>query len=128
MSGGVWEYTMGNMIQEGTSLGIFHANSNSGTWEEVPELKYYDSYEYDTDYLTHSRGYLGDGTKETLKSFGTDFGGWYGDYSRFPHTTNVWFRRGGFSSNGSSVGAFAFNRSTGSPYYSYGFRVVLILE
>ena len=129
MSGGIYEYVMGNMVTDDSQLGTFYANSNSGTWDSIPELKYYDSYSYDTDFLTHGRGHLGDATKETLKTFGTlDAGGWYSDYSYFPDTTNVWFLRGGAAHTGANAGAFSFINGTGAPGHFHGFRVVLALE
>ena len=130
MSGGVWEYVMGQIVQSvGTPLGIFHANSGSGTWDTIPQQKYYDSYTYDTNELSHGRGQLGDATRETLLEFGTnENGGWYGDQSRFPYSTYVWFLRGGYASNGSQAGAFAFARNEGAANAYYGFRVLLALE
>ena len=128
MSGGTFEYVMGNMIEEDTSLGKFNANSQSGTWDTIPDIKYYDSYAYDTIYSTYERGYLGDATRETLKTFATTTGAWYSDGSTFSNGTMIWFYRGGSVINASSSGGFSFNRGTGNPNYPYGFRVVLAIE
>ena len=129
MSGGVWEYVMGQLVQEGTELGTFYSTPSSGSWDTMPELKYYDSYEYDTDVLTHGRGYLGDATRETLKTFGaSETGGWYTDFSSFPSSENVWFLRGGYASEGLRSGIFAYYRNSGYPSYYGGFRVVLAIE
>ena len=126
---GVSQYMMGNIVQEGTELGAFNANSQSGIWDEVPELKYYDSYENDTSTLSHGRGLLGDATRETLKTFGTSvLDGWYSDSSVFPIVSSYWFVRGGFSTYGARAGAFAFDRNGGSPNGGFNFRVVLTLE
>ena len=129
MSGGVWEYIMGQIVQEGSELGKFYSSPSSGTWDVIPELKYYDSYEYDNNNLTHGRGHLGDATKETLKIFGTsEAGGWYSDYSRFPDAAYVWYLRGGATHGSNGAGSFAFDRATGYPYNDVGFRVVLLIE
>ncbi len=109
MSGGNWEYTMGNMVN---SSGAFY--SNDAGFSTSPESKYYDKYTYGTSYKTHGRGKLGDATKETLKTFGSDDGGWYSDLANFPDSGDSWFMRGGYSRNGSSAGLFAFSRDTGS--------------
>ena len=91
MSGGAYEYIMGNMVD---TNGNFY-NSNAGFNENYPNSKYYDSYTYNTSYITHERGKLGDATKEILKSFGTATGGWYGNNSYFPSNSRSWFIRGG---------------------------------
>ena len=129
MNGGVWEYMIGQIVQDGTELGTFYSNSSSGTWNEVPELKYYDSYSYDTSYDSYGRGHLGDAKKETLNIFGKGGkDGWYADRSAFPITIYIWFLRGGGAHDGSDAGTFAFDRGTGSPSSQYGFRSVLVIE
>ena len=129
MSGGVYEYVMGNMVGNSSPIGTFHNNSSSGKWDVVPGIKYYESYAYDTDYLTHGRGHLGDATKEVLLEFGTNSnGGWYGDRSRLPSSTTIWVVRGGRASDASQTGAFAFLRDTGNATYYYGFRAVIVLQ
>ena len=109
MSGGAYEYIMGNMVD---TNGNFY-NSNAGFNENYPNSKYYDSYTYNTSYITHERGKLGDATKEILKSFGTATGGWYGNNSYFPSNSRSWFIRGGNNTVLSYQGIFNF-------YYYYG--------
>ena len=129
MSGGVWEYMMGQIVQEGTELGTFYSNSPSGSWDFIPESKYYDSYEYASDNLTHERGHLGDATRETLKTFGKgEYDGWYSDRSAFPYTTFIWFHRGGNAVDEAFAGTFSFYRNAGSAHTYGGFRVVLAIE
>ncbi len=129
MSGGVREYVMGQLVQEGTELGKFYENSQSGSWDTIPGLKYYDSYKYDTSELSHGNGHLGDATRETLKTFGTSKNdGWHGDYSSFPNNNNNWFLRGGDSYNQSDAGLFAFINDVGDPFYYRGFRMTLAFE
>ena len=120
MSGGAWEYVMGNMVN---SSGSFYS-SNAG-FSSAPNAKYYDKYTYSSDWSTHSRGKLGDATKETLKSYGNSKGGWYDDYARFVNSGYSWFIRGGSYGNGSGAGVFLFSRNSGSANSSYSARAVL---
>ena len=123
MSGGAWEDVMGNMVD---GSGNFYPSSSGLT---KPDVKYYDSYAYsassDTD---HGRGKLGDATKETLKYFGSEIGGWYGDLSYLPSATSSWFYRGGGSYNESNAGLFTFTRYTGEAYTANTFRSVITAQ
>jgi hypothetical protein len=119
MSGGAWEYVMGNMSD---SSGNFYSSSAGLT---QPDTKYYDSYAYSTSLTDHARGKLGDATKETLKTFGSEGGGWYGDYADLPGGTYSWFSRGGACSGGTSAGLFSFGRYGGSAPSNGSFRSVL---
>ena len=108
MSGGAWEYVMGNM---NNSSNAFYS-SNAG-FTTAPDAKYYDSYKYGTSYTSHARGKLGDATKETLTTFGNTSGGWYGDSASFPYSSSSWFHRGGFCFSGTGAGVFYFYGSSG---------------
>ena len=121
MSGGAWEYVMGNMVN---SSGSFYS-SNAG-FSSAPNAKYYDKYTYNTDYENHGRGKLGDATKETLSTFGSYTGGWYSDYAGFVSSSDSWFVRGGYYSNGSYAGVFYFGRHDGGTVSYGGARAVLI--
>ena len=121
MSGGAWEYVMGNMVN---SRGSFY--SNSAGFSTAPNTKYYDRYTYDSSNLSHSRGKLGDATKETLNNFGNLNGGWYNDSSDFLYRTLSWFGRGGNYSDGSSSGIFDFGRNSGAGFTYVTTRAVLI--
>ena len=120
MSGGAWEYVMGNM---NNSSNAFYS-SNAG-FTTAPDAKYYDSYKYDTSYTSHARGKLGDATKETLTTFGNNSGGWYSDYAYFPASSYSWFDRGGNYNNGTSAGVFYFSYSGGSSCSNDSARAVL---
>ena len=120
MSGGAWEYVMGNMVN---SSGSFYS-SNAG-FSSAPNAKYYDKYTYSSDWSTHSRGKLGDATKETLKSYGNSKGGWYDDYAHFVYSSYSWFIRGGHCNRGSGAGVFCFYRGTGNASSVSSARAVL---
>jgi len=122
MSGGAYEYTMSNMVD---SAGAFYPSSSGFT--TTPEAKYYDRYTYDaSSNITHARGKLGDATKETLKTFGNSYGGWYDDYANFPSSTRPWFLRGGSLSYGDRAGVFSFNHFTGTTNASLSSRAVIV--
>ena len=121
MSGGAWEYVMGNMKN---SSNTFYS-SNAG-FTTAPDAKYYDSYKYDSSSnKTHARGKLGDATKETLATFGSNTGGWYSDYAYFLSSSYSWFLRGGFYSNGTHAGVFNFNKGVGGGASDSSARAVL---
>ena len=125
MSGGAWEYVMGNM--NNSSNAFYSSNAGFAT---APDAKYYDSYKYDSSsYTSHARGKLGDATKETLTTFGKTLGGgWYSDYAYFPNSSFSWFIRGGRYDDGTYAGVFYFYGANGGDY-SYGSaRAVLTAE
>ena len=107
MSGGAWEYVMGNYNKT-----VGYSGINFGSIDS----KYYDVYTGPSI----SNGKLGDSTKETQ--------GWNGDYAYFVYSSNPWFERGGYFDNGSGAGVFSFNSLNGyaDPYISW--RVVLSSE
>ena len=121
MSGGAWEYVMGNMVN---SSGSFYSQ-NSG-FSNAPNTKYYDKYTYNTDSENHGRGKLGDATKETLSSFGSWNDGWYDDYAEFVYSSNSWFIRGRYYNNSSNAGVFAFDSCNGDTDSFRSARAVLI--
>ena len=122
MSGGAWEYVMGNMVN---SSGSFYS-SNAG-FSSAPNAKYYDKYTYDgSSYTSHGRGKLGDATKETLSRFGNSTGGWYSDNAGFVYSGFSWFLRGGLYSYGYRAGVFHFSSSDGNAYSDDSARAVLI--
>ena len=122
MSGGAYEYVMGNMVN---SSGAFYASSSG--FSSAPDTKYYDAYTYGTSNTDHGRGKLGDATKETLATFGSNTGGWYSDYAFFVNSRGSWFGRGGYPYSGSDAGVFYFNNGTGGGNGVFGSsRAVLV--
>ncbi len=121
MSGGAWEYVMGNMVN---SSGAFYASSSG--FSSAPDTKYYDAYTYGIDYEDHGRGKLGDATKETLATFGNYTDGWYSDNASFVSSSYSWFARGGNPYDGSNAGVFGFYYLNGGGYGYYSSRTVLV--
>ena len=104
MSGGAFEYVMGNYNKTAGSSGL--------TVSGVP-AEHIDIYSGTSVSASH----LGDATGETA--------GWYSDYAFFVNSSYPWFLRGGYCANGVDAGVFVFGRDTGEAYDSFGFRVVL---
>ena len=104
MSGGAWEYVMGNYNKTAGNSGL--------TVSGVP-AEHIDIYSGTSVAASH----LGDATGETA--------GWYSDTASFVNSSNPWFERGGYYSDGDSAGVFHFYYSSGVDYTGYGFRVVL---
>ncbi len=117
MSGGAWDVVMGNVVN---TSGAFY--SSSAGFVVAPNSKYYDSYTYNTSYITHGRGKLGDATKETLKTFGNADDGWYGNDVIFPFSSRSWFYRG----NSLIAGIFTVSYAAGQASTSHSTRVVLV--
>ena len=122
MAGCSWEYVMGNMVD---STGAFYTNGSG--FSSAPEDKYYDKYTYDTDNETHGRGKLGDATKETLSTFGSNDGGsWYGDFSHLVRSTGNWINRGSNHYYSYDAGAFSFGGNSGLGFDYLSTRAVLV--
>ena len=118
MSGGAWEYVMGNMTDPS---GAFYP-SDSGLSQ--PDSKYYDSYTYGTSDNDYSRGYLGDATKEVSSNNLA----WNSDYARFVDSSDPWFGRGGSCVGVGDAGVFSFGNIDGNASSRYSWRVVLSSE
>ena len=139
MSGGTHEYVMGVMKDaNGDLMSGYNSTLNSGfngtlydgssitDGIDFPESKYYDVYNYDTNYSNHSRRILGDGTGE-MGPFYSYKSSWYNDSAYFVLSGNPWFYRGGYFNGVSGVGAFYFYSVNGHSYSSLSFRLVLCM-
>ena len=104
MSGGAFEYVMGNYNKTAGSSGL--------TVSGVP-AEHIDIYSGTSVAASH----LGDALGETA--------GWYSDYANFVYSAYPWFKRGGYYGNGDDEGVFSFFVDTGEGYDGNGFRVVL---
>ena len=103
MSGGAWEYVMGNYNKTVVSSGINFGSIDS---------KYYDVYT--------GNGKLGDATKETQ--------GWNDDYALFVNSSYPWFIRGGYFGDSGAAGVFNFGDYDGNADPGISWRVVLASE
>mgnify|MGYP002617727075 CR=1 FL=1 len=104
MSGGAFEYVMGNYNKTAGDSGL--------TVSGVP-AEHIDIYSGTSVSASH----LGDALGETA--------GWYSDYYPNFDSSAPWFYRGGFSSEGVNAGVFSFFVDTGEGNLNYAFRVVL---
>ncbi len=99
MSGGAYEYVMGNYN---------NTASNSG-FSAFPVSKYYDKYTT-TSSLTACNGGVcfGHALSETKS--------WYSDYASFVSSSHPWFGRGGYCHAGVGAGVFYFRSNYGNAY------------
>ena len=140
MSGGAYEYMMGNMVysngqpmsgyrtsdnQNSAFTGILYDGGTSftGTYA-FPSKRYYDKYSYGTSNTEYTRGKLGDATIEMAPTGIT--GNWYQDDAGFVNSSNPWVVRGGYYNNGASAGAFNFNNYNGVANALSSARAVLL--
>ena len=109
MSGGAWEYVMGNYNKQAGSSGL----NVSGVPAEHIDIYLGTSVE---------ASHLGDATGETA--------GWYSDIAGFVNSAYPWFGRGGYSGYGDNAGVFCFNYYgiDGAAVNYYGFRVALSVK
>ena len=121
MSGGAWEYVMGNMSSTADTY-TFYGNESgfaSSWYNDYSNQKYVNTYANGTKYNSasaYNRGRLGDATGEVVLSTGGK-GGWYNDIAYFPYYGDSWFIRGGYYGYGSSAGVFGFGNGDGNARY-----------
>jgi len=119
MSGGAWEYVMGNYNKvSGSSAsdnsGFEGTNGPTSGGLPWPDSKYYDLYIS----TTASTGYkTGDATYETRE--------WYSDDTFFVGSSYPWFLRGGYYGHHTYAGVFGMLDNGGISYSSYGFRLAI---
>ena len=109
MSGGAWEYVMGN----------YNDTIKNAGFTAMPDKKYYDKYTFDATNSCTLATCGGHALYET--------NGWYGDYANFVNSNYLWFRRGGIYYDGAGAGAFYFDRSLGGGNASHSWRSVLVV-
>ena len=128
MSGGAFEYTMGNVVSNdgSTMMSGYDTSWTSGytgkiydtgnytayTGVDYPNNKYYDKYSFGTSDDSKIRSKLGDGIKEVYKGSN----GWYNDHSRLAGSDHPWFLRGGHNNKGTFAGVF-------NSYNNYGYAI-----
>ena len=129
MSGGTYEYVMGNISKVTTGYTFFPSNSSfASSWYTTDTAKYLTTYAYEWEYnnqRAYNRGRLGDATAEVMLSTGGR-GGWYSDIAYFPSSSGDWFHRGNYYGSGSYAGVFSFNRIDGFNYSTFSSRAALV--
>ena len=145
MSGGTYEYVMGNIVSNdgSTMMSGYSTSSNSGyngivyargsytqysSGIAYPDSKYYDKYPFSTSDTAGTRGHLGDATSEVVVSGYTGNKGWNWDSAYFVRSASTWFMRGGYYGIGSNAGAFYFGTVHGNAYRSETGRAVLVRD
>ena len=129
MSGGSWEYMMGDYAPGGEKRSGASKAYNSGytgllqdgttfTGKSWLEDKYYDFYT-SSDLLTACGG------KACISQALNETEGWYDDYAVMVTAPLPWLVRGGFCTYGSPAGVFYFYYSSGCLDDKYSFRLVL---
>ena len=105
MSGGAWEYVMGNYSNTPGISGF------TGDW--------------DTQYKDYINFY----TSTVVKSHAlSETAGWHGDGKNMVYSSSPWFGRGGSYSYVASAGVFFFWNGNGGSNHDRSFRVVLTLK
>ena len=111
MSGGAWEYVMGN----------YNNTISYADFTTLPTSKYYDSYT-STDELTACNGGIcyGHALSETK--------GWYDDWFYMAEEDWPWFGRGGGTDDEVIAGAFYADGNGGEAVYVISWRSVLVVR
>ena len=116
MSGGAYEYVMGNMSSSNGTTYTYNASAAGSKFTySTDTAKYLIPYAYGSSYVgqvAYNRGRLGDATGEVVLLSG-EAGGWYSAESDFVSQSNPWFKRGGVSYETSGVDVLAFSVMSG---------------
>ena len=131
MSGGNWEYTLGNFNHQQSSSGDY---DGFGSPANFPALKYLDIYPnppFTGTYYTNNNlctwatcGGRALHETKTVQSVTSFVQSWGSDNSYFVDAGGPWSIRGGASGDGSGAGLFSANSSFGDASLSIGFRAV----
>ena len=135
MVGGAWERTASYVNYADASNLQTYGGTNAGDLyganeeEQKTSTKYKTVYEADgtsqaNSYNNKAILMKGDAVYETSGSYSSSTGAWLEAYSYFPGTSDPFFGRGGYCSNG-YAGVFYFSRTYGYAYSGSSFRVVL---
>ncbi len=108
MSGGAWEYVMGN----------YNDTIGSSGFSAMPDAKYYDKYTSDNVRQACNGG-------ECLSHALSETAGWYSDAQNMISATYPWFVRGGSYVNDASAGVFYFYNVVGNGGSDRSFRLVM---
>ena len=126
LSGGAYEYVMGNM-SSGSGSYTYNAKSAGSNFSySASTAKYIDTYAYGTTYkdqTAYNRARLGDATGEVVARSNY---AWNNDYAYFVYSSSPWFLRGGGYNCGTHAGVFGFNFDNGTAFSDYSSRASLI--
>ena len=123
MSGGAWEYVMGNLDNLPASSGLTMSNIQDkyiNKYSSSNNYGYNNSTYGDAYFETSSGAYLNNASGPTTA-------GWHSDYTYAPYSAGPWFLRGGYCSDGTGAGAFSFYRGSGGAYTNHSFRSVVLV-
>ena len=126
LSGGAFEYVMGNMSSGSGSYTYNPKNAGSNFSYSAETAKYIDTYAYGTTYndqTAYNRARLGDATGEVVARSNY---AWNNDRAYFVYSSYPWFQRGGSYDDGSNAGVFYFYNTYGDSNYIYSARAALI--
>ena len=137
LSGGAYEYTMGNIVSNDSStmMSGYSLSGNSGytgkvydssnytsyTGIDYPNNKYYDKYSFSISNTSRIRSKLGDGIKEVYKGSI----GWYSDYSSLANSVYSWFGRGGYYGFSANAGVFYSGNYGGVASSNFSSRLII---
>ncbi len=108
MSGGAWEYVMGNYNDMVARSGFV----------SMPDAKYYNKYiSNDITQACNGGECISHGLSETV--------GWYNDAKTMISETRIWLLRGCTSSCSTSAGVFHFSGDDGNAHTGGSFRLVI---
>ena len=128
MSGGAFEYAMGNVSNASGSYTFYSSISGfASNWYTASTAKYLTTYAYggsNTNQTAYNRSRLGDATGEVVLSTGGS-GGWHLDYAYFPSNSS-WFLRSGPNLGRTGAGVFYFDNDGGASLDTYSSRTVLV--
>ena len=124
MSGGAWEYVAGYVDNGHDNLTSYGSSLANGIAKTKNVYSKGNTDDRPNNYNANS-GKYGDAVYETSAS-SSESTSWYGDYSGFPRTSNLFFVRGGSYGNGTYAGAFSFGTAYGDWDSNYSFRPVLV--
>ncbi len=131
MSGGTFEFVMGNMSSKSGGYTFYPSGSGfASSWYAANTAKYVQTYAYGTssnDQVAYNRGRLGDATSEAVLSSEVR-GGWYSSYTSlyFASAGCSWIFRGEDYRGGSSASIFGFRALYGDNGYSISSRAILV--
>ncbi len=129
MSGGAWEYMMGDYAAGGEKYSGTYTTTNSGytgllqdgtkiTGKNWLEDKYYDFY-------TNSDLLKACNEEKCVSHALNEIAGWYGDYTAMLGMHSPWLARSGNYTHSSVAGVFYFHSYNGSGSSAESFRLVL---